>query len=290
MSASSPRVFPLGRRWRNRSLRARPRLITRETPLAWSPDDGAPMMRSPTERLLARDHSCLGRDDARHGAGQRRGAPDRRLGLDEVAQGGRFAGRQGHAAHLAGPVEALGEVGAPLFVLEPLAVARRHFVGEDHGQGALADHVVGRHQGRVDADALVVGPAGPGVLVHPLGDPVLVAQAFLGHAPEVGFGAPVFIDGPVRAQAAGIDEDAAPVREGEGPLPGPDHGHLERLDLGVIDAARGIFGFRPHLSAPRETPVRASSYPIGGASVNRNFSESEGGKGGRRDVPPPSRS
>ena len=217
-------------------------------PLAWSPDDGAPMMWSPRASFSPVTSLVLGRDDAGDAAGQRRRAPHRRLGFDQIAQGRRLAGRQGHAAHLAGPIEALGQVVAPLLVGEPLAVARRHFVGEDHGQGALADDVVGRHKGRIDADALVVGPAGPGVLVHPLGDPVLVAQAFLGHAPEVGPGAPILVDGPVRAHAVRIDEYAATVRERERPLSGPHHGHLERLDLGVIHAGRGVLGFRPHFT------------------------------------------
>ncbi len=39
--------FPVGQEVRNWSLSDSAFLITRETPLAWSPDDGAPMIRSP---------------------------------------------------------------------------------------------------------------------------------------------------------------------------------------------------------------------------------------------------
>lgn len=81
-------------------------------------------------------------------------------------------------------------------------------------------------------------------LIHPFRDPVLVSQAFLGHAPEMGPSATIPENDSVGSHTFRLDLHAALVWKRERPLPGAHHGHLERLDLGVIAPRFGVLGFR----------------------------------------------
>jgi len=63
-------------------------------------------------------------------------------------------------------------------------------VGKHHGHGALGYDVVDNYQCGINGDGIIISL--PGVLVHPFGNPVFVAQVFLGLAPNVGLLAAIF--------------------------------------------------------------------------------------------------
>jgi len=101
MSASSPKVLPLGSLVRKQSDKV-------SAPL----DDQRDAVGVQTRRGNTKDgdagHKCLlsmilsaGRDDADDASGERGAALDRRFGLDEVAQSRRLASRQSHTEQLA---------------------------------------------------------------------------------------------------------------------------------------------------------------------------------------------
>src|SRR3989344_2624564 len=204
ISVSSPSVLPLDSLVRNFSGNSSAFLMTSEMPLAWMPEDVTPIMASPGCSLVPVTSLLAGAMMAV---------------TQPESDGALFTGGSALTRYLS---------------------AGDSFVGVHDRHRALRDDIVDGHERSINADAFVIRLPCAGVLVHPLRNPVFVAQALLRVAPQMFFFAAILKNPAVRMQDVAVDIHIALVGERERFLARRNHRVLEGLDFCVIHAGLRI--------------------------------------------------